>query len=200
MKTIYLLLIALLATTCDSDDPVDPASLLPPITTTGENTFGCLIDGKFFRPRDGRSTINSDNRGLRVVQTETDNWEVHVFDRKSERTGSLYIHIEDFFVNSIGVYQLDAANGLRGIDGPNNSYIYGRFWNPETQNYSNYHSFIDSGFIEILADNHNPGSYYIISGTFDAHLVNIDNPADSLYISKGRFDIDSISLQFTSFD
>ncbi|MFT7118588.1 MAG: hypothetical protein ACI9LF_000967, partial [Flavobacteriales bacterium] len=106
MKTIYILLIALLATTCDSDDPVDPASLLPPITTTGENTFGCLIDGKFFRPRDGSSTINSDNRGLRVVQTETDNWEVHVFDRKSERTGSLYIHIEDFFVNSIGVYQL----------------------------------------------------------------------------------------------
>jgi len=52
MKTIYLLLIILLATACDSDDAPSQESLLPPITMTGENTFGCLIDGKFFKPRD----------------------------------------------------------------------------------------------------------------------------------------------------
>jgi hypothetical protein len=201
MKTIYLLLIALLATACDGDDaPIDQESLLPPITMTGENTFGCLIDGKFFRPRDGTSTINSDNKGLKVFQTESTNWEIHVFDRKSDKTGSLYIHIENIFLNSIGSYNIEQADGLRGLDGPNNTYIYGRFWNEELNNYANYHSVFDSGTIEITQENHNPGNFYIISGIFSANLINRENVSDTLKITKGRFDIESLSLQFANFN
>jgi len=195
MKTMYLLLIALLATACNSDDTVDPASLLPPITMTGENTFGCLIDGKFFRPRDGRSTINSDNRGLRVVQTETDNWEIHVFDRKSDKTGSLFIHLEDLFVLNEGLYHIKTATGLRGLDGPNQNYIYGRFWKNSEVGYQNYVSFEDSGIVEITKREYTPNVSHIYSGTFDAELINFNDVNDTLKIKLGRFDLDAFSLQ-----
>jgi hypothetical protein len=92
---------------------------------TGENTFGCLIDGKFFRPRDGRSTINSDNKGLTTLRSEEDNWEIHAYDRKSNRTASLIIHIENLFENpdgDTGFYPIRQANGLRELDGPNHTY------------------------------------------------------------------------------
>ena len=54
MKKILLLLclLPLLSTTsCNTDDdntPHNPIDQLPPLTTTGENTFGCLINGEAF--------------------------------------------------------------------------------------------------------------------------------------------------------
>lgn len=47
MKTVkQLMLIGMLifCIACDEDKSVDP-TIMPPATTTGENTFGCLIDG-----------------------------------------------------------------------------------------------------------------------------------------------------------
>ena len=38
---------------CEEETPKDPIDLLPPATQTGENTFGCLVDGEAFTP-DGR--------------------------------------------------------------------------------------------------------------------------------------------------
>jgi hypothetical protein len=198
MKTIYILLIALLVTTCDSDDTVDPASLLPPITMTGENTFGCLIDGKFFRPRDGRSTINSDNKGLRVVQTETDNWEIHVFDRKSEKSGSLILHLENLENLELGNYIVSESNGLRGIDGNNNNYIHANFY--KNGQYNNYLSFYNSGNVVISKKDYSPNNYHIFSGTFQVKLVNIHNTQDTLNISLGRFDLELGTVQQTSFN
>jgi hypothetical protein len=154
MKTIYLLLIILLATACDSDDAPSQESLLPPITMTGENTFGCLIDGKFFKPRDGSSTINSDNKGLRILGTEQDNFEIIVKDFKSNRTGSLTIHLEDMFILNEGVYNVNLATGLRSIDGPNDTYVYGKFWKNSEVGYQRYGSYNNSGRIEITSREH----------------------------------------------
>ena len=200
MKTIYILLIALLVTTCDSDDTVDPASLLPPITMTGENTFGCLIDGKFFRPRDGRSTINSDNRGLRVVRTENDNLELHVYDRKSDRSGSLFIHLENFYTIGEGDYLIQNATGLRGIDGPNHNYIYGTFWNETDQQYSRYLSYDSSGLLELNKYELIPNTSNIKSGTFQTRLVNFENTNDTILVTLGRFDLDSFTLNIKDWD
>jgi hypothetical protein len=194
MKTIYLLLIALLVTTCDSDDTVDPASLLPPITTTGENTFGCLIDGKFFRPRDGSSTINSDNKGLRVVRTENDNLELHVYDRKSDRSGSLFIHLENFYTIGEGEYLIQNATGLRGIDGPNHNYIYGRLFKS-----NQYQTFLSDnvGVINISVVDTTTQGRRIFAGEFRATLANSN---DTIQIELGRFDINSQTLSQTTFN
>jgi hypothetical protein len=54
MKTYITYLIIILAfIACKNDDynnTGNPLDQLPPITTTGENTFGCLLDGEAFLP------------------------------------------------------------------------------------------------------------------------------------------------------
>ncbi|WP_157487179.1 hypothetical protein [Gelidibacter algens] len=54
MKKLFLFTMPLLClfvltfTSCNNDDdaPTDPIGQLPPMTQTGENTFGCLINGE----------------------------------------------------------------------------------------------------------------------------------------------------------
>ncbi|MGG8497231.1 DUF6252 family protein, partial [Tenacibaculum sp. TC6] len=36
---------------CSKDDIIKPQTELPPITQTGENTVGCLVDGEVFLPK-----------------------------------------------------------------------------------------------------------------------------------------------------
>ena len=48
LKTI-LLLFAIIFFNCENNDPEEQ---LPPITQTGENTFGAIVNGKVFIPKD----------------------------------------------------------------------------------------------------------------------------------------------------
>ncbi len=55
MKNLLLLFTALfILTSCDKDKdddkPTNPIDQLPPVTQTGANTFGCLLDGEVFKP------------------------------------------------------------------------------------------------------------------------------------------------------
>lgn len=57
MKTKILLFFTILSLMgCSSDDTTTPQQKLPPATTTGANTFGCLIDGKILLPRSGNTS------------------------------------------------------------------------------------------------------------------------------------------------
>ncbi|MFP9098784.1 hypothetical protein ACLI09_07010 [Flavobacterium sp. RHBU_24] len=65
MKKHLLLLLTVLPllalSGCNNDDdnkPADPISQLPPATQTGEDTFGCLLDGKAFLPGPGLNTLD----------------------------------------------------------------------------------------------------------------------------------------------
>ena len=52
LTLILLFTIPLLALKCNNDpEPNDPIDQLPPITQTGENTFGCLVDGEVWLPK-----------------------------------------------------------------------------------------------------------------------------------------------------
>ena len=48
---LFFLCSLLIGSSCRKPKPVDPVKLLPPETQTGANTFGCLIDGKVFKPK-----------------------------------------------------------------------------------------------------------------------------------------------------
>ena len=185
---------------CDSDDTPSQESLLPPITMTGENTFGCLIDGKFFRPRDGNTSINIANRGLRVLRSETNNIEFESHDFKTNVARTFIIHVEDLLLSGEGIYEVNTSNGLRSLDGNNNSYIHCTTKSPLTDEQAFYTSYDNSGNIyieELLLDSVNGN---IISGTFNAKLTNILNPQDTVLINKGRFDINSITILQTTFN
>jgi hypothetical protein len=109
------MLIITVACSSDDDEP-SPESQLPPITQTGENTFGCLIDGKLFVPRDGTGTFAGPDRGLRMLRYY-DNIEFDAHDYKSHRTSKIYIHLEDAVNSDIGSHELVRSNGAEGLDG-----------------------------------------------------------------------------------
>jgi hypothetical protein len=199
MKTLHILLTCLLLNACSSNDAVDQASLLPPITTTGENTFGCLIDGKFFKPRDGRVTVNSDNKGMRIWTSEQTNVEYDARDFKSDKTSSLLIHIENFQYNNAEVYTLDASNGLRGLDGNNNSYAHCRVWINDILGYQRYVTFQNSGIID-ASNLIQTGQSNLHHATFEFKLINSNNVQDTIIIKSGRFDLDSFTLDQKRWD
>ena len=52
-KLLSILMFASIFIACNKDDdpkPTNPIDQLPPATQTGENTFGCLLDGEVFKP------------------------------------------------------------------------------------------------------------------------------------------------------
>jgi hypothetical protein len=201
MKTIYLLLVFFLATACDKEDPVVPASLLPPITMTGENTFGCLIDGKFFKPRDGNGTIGvSTSKGLKILRTEQNNFEISIDDFKSDKTTSLIIHLEELFIMNEGIYQVNESNGLRGLDGNDNTYMTCRIWKDSEVGYQRYYSYQNSGLIEITKREFSSTSNHIFSGTFKSKLINFNNVNDTISIEAGRFDINAFTVDTTTYN
>ncbi|OIQ18609.1 MAG: hypothetical protein BM557_06700 [Flavobacterium sp. MedPE-SWcel] len=63
MKNIFFTLLILLSlTACNNDDnnngSTNPVDQLPPATQTGENSFGCLLDGEAFIPRGGTNPLD----------------------------------------------------------------------------------------------------------------------------------------------
>ncbi len=50
MKPIFYILLSLLLVSCGDDDNQKSIDHLPPLTNTGAQTFGCLIDGRAFTP------------------------------------------------------------------------------------------------------------------------------------------------------
>ena len=52
MKNLILIFLATLTLSCcDKDDDKTPLEQLPPATTTGANTAGCLVNGQVFLPK-----------------------------------------------------------------------------------------------------------------------------------------------------
>ncbi|WP_046758676.1 hypothetical protein [Kordia jejudonensis] len=63
MKTLTffnIILVMLLFASCNNDDdhPTNPVDQLPAATQTGENTFGCLLDGEVFLPGGGTNPLD----------------------------------------------------------------------------------------------------------------------------------------------
>lgn len=61
-KLIFLFTISLTLSCCNNDDDnnsQNPIDQLPPATQTGENTFGCLLDGEVFIPGGGTNPLDS---------------------------------------------------------------------------------------------------------------------------------------------
>ncbi|HAX14175.1 MAG: hypothetical protein CMF37_13210 [Leeuwenhoekiella sp.] len=59
-KTFFNILLVFTLFACNNDDNSNsnPLSHLPPATETGENTFGCLLDGEPFIPKGGVNPLD----------------------------------------------------------------------------------------------------------------------------------------------
>jgi hypothetical protein len=202
MKNAFLLPLLFLVIACSNDS--NPENGLPKETQTGANTFGCLINGKLYKPRCEKPSVAFPQWGMVVWGSPSSyNYtEIEVRDLKSEFGFNLLLHIES--MNSVGINTttIDESNGLSGIDGLQNNYLHCTIYDKVTSNYKKYISYQNSGTINITKlgyASNNPNNGFIISGTFSGNLRNIDNPNEEIKITKGRFDINTMSCIYKEF-
>lgn len=184
------------------NNPIDPGPQLPPATQTGANTFGCFINGSLLMPRDGTRGVGVVGSGMIFwigSPTGTEYRELDIHDYKSERTGSLLLHIQSLDQLGVGNYVIDESNGQRNMDGLNHNYLHCRVFKTATNSYQNYLSYPNSGLLKITRFDFIPSVYLYVSGTFTCKVKNVSNPADEIEITSGRFDINGATLPITVF-
>ena len=191
MKTtiLSLTLFTFLFMACNKDDDGFKPTL-PPITQTGENTFGCYVDGKLLIPRDGTGSFNLDDRGLRWIGLgDFPNYiynEIRVRNFKSGNRGLMDIHITNLHENGEGSFTINESNCNGGIDANPSINVRTRWLDEATQTLKWYCSIENGGTLIISRyDFENR----IVSGTFSCTMENRDSPGEFIEITEGRFDI-----------
>ncbi len=183
--TLLLSVVALLTLNlhCEKDDPdalfEKSQQQLPPITTTGANTFGCTINGKNWVAYSDYSfpklMVDYFNDGtLRVI----------AYKKKKGKDDDETI---DFSISS--VLKPDIYLLAYKIDTITNKMSNHMFYSPPLSwSYSYQTDFTHSGRVEILRID---TILRIVSGTFEANLAYYDpNSSDSvIQIRNGRFDV-----------
>ena len=108
------LLMILLSCNKDDDKPVEPVDLLPPITQTGANTVGCLVNGEALLPKGGGMSGNKNcfyqfvggryYFGLSFISSVNNGTKsVSLFTRKMViEEGQTYILDAQRFIDTIG--------------------------------------------------------------------------------------------------
>lgn len=189
MKTIIFLLLAVLLTTC-GETVEGTKDQLPPITQTGENTFGCLFNGGLFLPAKS-GTFNTIPEGSPITvygyYSETDSSSIRIDAvRRKDRSNIHYIWLYIYKFHSIGVsiYELGDPIYHETNFQPTHCYISCRAVSPVTGKYKFYGSYDGSGEI-VITYKDNLG---IFSGTFQATLRE-DGGTEIVQITDGRFDI-----------
>lgn len=168
---LILLLVVITFSSCDllHDDNQNSDNKLPPITTTGENTLGCLINGELFLPKGGLPGVISGASVNPMISYEEADGTFQIFASNSNLKYDFYI-IGEKAVFSIG--ELDFGTG---------SYI--RNTNLDV---CKYH-YIDTLSSKLSITNIDMENN-IASGTFVGDFSNFCG--DTLRITHGRFDIE----------
>ena len=180
MKQFFLKTILFLFTTafynCENNDPQEQ---LPPITQTGANTFGAIVDGQVFIPKDktGYSPPGGGiPKGLKILG----NSRTFVIQATNYEDIYIYIYIPQEFPNE-ETYNFQKSTGVEySLAAPDFAHIYA------TINGVKYLSFSNSGSINFSKISLSEGIY---SGTFNVRLKRNTNENDIIEITDGRFDI-----------
>ncbi len=186
MKKILtaFLLISLIAISCKkTKTESESADQLPPITQTGANTFGCLINGNVWLPKgyDGRFV----NSRITIDPSYADgDLTVRVYRIDGNIRHSITLTSDS--IKSIGTYLIKSSSRssfilLKSASDGSTSYC-----NVSAQNYNTINPFNISGFIKITKyDLVNR----IFSGEFEVSFNNTDcGFGDPVRITQGRFD------------
>ncbi len=182
LKITFLLYIGLLINCTSNNDPQDQ---LPPITQIGANTFGAIVDGRVFIPKDKTGYYAPGGgrpRGINIFSGVFSNSsDYFVIETSNYQDIYIYIYIQKDIPKEI-LYDFQDSPGVEySLDEPNYAHIY------TVINGDKYLSYTNSGSITFTRVNYDEGIY---SGTFSVQLKNKDNPTDIIEITDGRFDID----------
>jgi hypothetical protein len=196
MKTLLFFISLFAMTACSKNDDA-PQEQLPPATTIGANTAGCLIDGKVLIPKSGSQAIGGSpsyglnyNYGNNFWPNKDDYWQLEIANKRDSNSSGVIIWIKNMQSGN-GDYIVGQSNGELYSDGPNgNQIIVGVEKNGINKT---YYSSPNSGVIKIIRSDLAYG-ISIYSGTFECILYNKDSPSELIYITDGRFDLNSLTL------
>jgi hypothetical protein len=200
MKNTILSLFLVIVTSCSKESiKQDPVAQLPPETQTGANTFGVIINGKVYIPRDPTGVnVGVSGHGLKFKGSSTMPWsEIYVIDGASAIGFQMVIHFKDLLPEATGIYSVETSNFQDGLDSSLIDHIYFKIWDSKISNYAYYGSMKDQGEINVKRFSGSP--IWILSGTFNGKFVRYDNPNDTIDIADGRFDLNLNSLPNTKF-
>ena len=174
---------------CSKDNPApeDTLAKLPPETQTGANTFGCVINGQVFYPRDGSSSLfNPGGKGLKFWAAPGGTNEYNEIEIKNLQDGkpanSMLIHLQGLDQLKVGDYVWRDSNYQSSIDGLMQNYVYAKIYDASVNTWKFYGSYENSGKITITKYGN------IISGNFSGKL-RLQNGTVEINIQNGRFDI-----------
>jgi hypothetical protein len=189
MKKKYLLFIVtiictiLITNSCKDkaivlEEPTITGDQLPPITQSGANTFGCLINGKVFIPKgyanngtnNPRGIFDIDLNGIPYLQIRANQYE-----NGGNQIGSFTLTIDS--INNLGVHNIYTIKKQIGFGST-------LFSNCGILPDANSH--FKSGSI-IITKNTSNNTNGIISGVFNFKLK--IPSCDTLFFTDGRFDI-----------
>jgi hypothetical protein len=194
MKYCISLLFAFLLS-CTKDSPNSFTAQLPPETQTGANTFGCIINGQVFYPRDGTSSIFSPGgKGLKFWGDPSGNRQYNEFEIFNLQDGMpcsrMVIHMQNLHQIQLGEYIWQPSNFQNSIDGLMQNYVFAEIYDAASNSLNHYSSYENSDKVTITKyANDNT----IISGNFSGKLRLI-NGTKEVEILGGRFDINKATL------
>jgi hypothetical protein len=173
MRANKIFLLALITITCTSmmcecDDKTTYEPQLPPETTTGANTFGCLVNGKVWL----NGGVGIPNYSLAINELSDTTLGIVARRKTSNTTESIILYVSN-----------SSLKENRYIIGTTNiyiNYLYTDIINQITCNYQGVcKGFIKLNRFDLLND--------VVSGSFEATLYNSE--CDSAVITQGRFDL-----------
>ena len=176
MKKLLLLLTITVTLSCcnknDDDQPINPIDQLPPATQTGEQTFGCLINGEAFVPPSFGS--NSPSAFYQFVDG------AYTLGISASKGGGN--ELESILLGALDVSNIVEANYLLKSEQSGNflgKYLIGGgiISNSVTTDE------IPGELVITKFDSEN----FIISGTFEFTVL--DNDGQEIHITDGRFDM-----------
>lgn len=201
MKTLTIFIFSLLLfTNCnrDNDTQADNSQKLPPETQTGANTFGCMINGRLFYPRDGIGDVMGTNKALSWWGSSSSMYEYREMKVANFRDGKpinyMYFHLHDLPTIGVGEYIWRESNFNNDIDGLMQNYLYVRAFDYNSNTWKWYTSYENSGKTTITKYGGQP----IVSGTFSGKLRTEDG-SETIEIVDGRFDINTSTINAHNF-
>jgi hypothetical protein len=173
MKLFIKLLIILFLFTGNScskkDDCENPIDCLPPLTTTGEGTIGCLIDGEVFKPGGSQWSGPTQQAFYQFVDGGY-YFGLTANNRSTKKNIHIFLRNETIEEDIIFSLTIDQENSN-----------FGEYISAAGRHRTNN---VQTGEIKIINfDNHNG----IVSGTFWFDAVNEDGKV--VEIREGRFDM-----------
>src|SRR5690606_32362851 len=174
MRLVTLMILWLAFAGCSKD-----VTELPPATQTGENTFGCMLDGAFWTPEGFGIVPTAPILEARFID---DNIKINARNFSVSPTETEFeIYLKN--VSETGIYPLNKKVSIYPNQTESYAYHIKRKIRPLDQWVTN------ASFTGVVNITKLDRANKIVSGTFEFRAESMTNPGEFIIVTEGRFDI-----------